>query len=384
MAKKRGNNEGTINKLPSGRWRAQITLEGRRLGCVFNTQREGLEWIRKTRGQIDDGLTFASTKTTLGEYLMGWLTSTKAAKRRSTWTHYEQVSRNYIIPNIGKIKIKDLRAEHLQGLYNHLLDQDMGTYTVRKIHTVLHSALQRAVKMGMIGRNPASYAQPPKEPLNEMAIFNESQVSHLLVSALGHRWEAIYYLAIVTGMRQMELLGLQWNDLDWTKQILRVERQLDRPHGEGIKFSPPKTKFGKRSIALGEKTVEKLRSHFKQQQSLRLSAGEKWQEYGLIFTNSIGGPIHPRNLLRDFKKLLNDSDLPEIRFHDLRHTAASLMLNHGVPVIIASRSLGHARPSITLDVYSHLIPSMQAEAAEMIEELIMPIAVQLDPSEIST
>lgn len=350
------------------------------MGCVFNTQREGLEWIRKTRGQIDDGLTFASTKMTLGKYLVGWLTSTKAAKRRSTWTHYEQLNRQHISPNLGRIKLKDLRAEHIQGLYNHLLEKEIGVHTIRKTHALLHSALQQAVKIGSINHNPASFVDPPRKSIQEMAILNESQISQMLVTAKGHRWEALYHLAIVTGMRQSELLGLKWTDLDWIRKYLKVERQLQRPVGNGVEFISPKTRFGKRSIALGENTMDLLHIHYERQQVERLAAGETWVEYGLIFTTSNGTPIHQRNLQRDFKALIKQAGLPPIRFHDLRHSAASLLLNHDVPVIVVSRRLGHARTSITMDVYGHLIPSMQAEAAELIDELVTPIEVKLESS----
>ncbi len=175
---------------------------------------------------------------------------------------------------------------------------------------------------------------------------------------------------------------MKWTDLDWVRQSLKVERQLLRPDGDGIEFSSPKTSYGKRSLALGRKTIDVLRTHNGRQQAERLAAGDKWVENGLIFANSLGGPIHPRNLLRNFKQLLRDAGLPAIRFHDLRHTAASLMLNAGIPVIVVSRRLGHARASITLDVYGHLIPSLQAEAAEKIDELVTPVAVEFDHKKI--
>lgn len=377
MARKRANNEGTLYKLPSGRWCAQLSLEGQRLSKTFDVQREGLDWLRKMRGQIDDGLSLASTKITLAEYLPSWLTSTKSAKRPSTWAHYDQVTRTYITPRLGHLKLKDLRPDHIQSFYNRLLDEEVGAYTVLKIHTVLHSALAYAVKLGMILRNPAGLVDPPKEPATEMLILNESQVSQFLIAAMTHRWEALFHLAIVTGARQMELLGLKWTDLDWVRQTLKIERQLVRPDGNGVQFSAPKTLFGKRTIALGDKTIEILRAHYDRQQIDRLKAGENWQEHGLIFTTTHGSPINPRNLLRDFKKLLSDAGLPDIRFHDLRHTSASLMLNNNIPPIVVSRRLGHAKASITLDVYGHLIPSMQSEAAEKIDELILPVAVQL-------
>lgn len=374
MANKiRGKKEGSIHRLPSGSFRAQVTLQGRRLSFTAKTRRECQEWIKKVQGQIDEGMTFASTKITLAEYLDGWLSNSKFSKRPATWKHYEQLIRSYIVLIIGDFKIKDLRPEHIQGLYNQLLEQKVGVYVVRKIHTLLHSALTQAVKMGTIPRNPADAVMQPKEPSKEMKILDENQVSQLLVSVSNHRWEALFYMAVTTGMRQMELLGLKWTDLDWVKRTIKVERQLVRPDKEGIQFAPPKTKFGRRSVDLGSRAIEVLRRHYQHQHVERMAAGEHWIESGLIFTNSNGGPIHPRNLLRDFKMLLRHTGLPMIRFHDLRHTAASLMLNHGTPVLVVSRRLGHAKPSITLDVYGHLLPRMQAEAAEMLDELIMPI-----------
>jgi integrase len=202
-------------------------------------------------------------------------------------------------------------------------------------------------------------------------------VSQILVNARDTQWEALIHLAVSTGMRQMELLGLRWDDLDWVKQTVKVERQLVRTNDQSIQFAPLKTRFSKRSIDLGVKAIDVLLSHYDRQHEARKAAGDRWEEHGLIFTTRYGGKIHYRNLLRDYKNLLRKAGLPEIRFHDLRHTAASLMLNHGVPVIVVSRRLGHSKPSITLDVYGHLIPSKQAEAAELIDELIMPVAVEM-------
>jgi integrase len=260
-------------------------------------------------------------------------------------------------------------------LYSQLLDAKIGTYTILKVHMVLHSALRQAVRMGTIGRNPASFVQTPQQPVKEMSILDESQVSRFLVSTKSHRWEALFHLAVVTGARQMELLGLKWSDLDWVRQTLKIERQLNRPDGEGVKFLAPKTRFGRRTIALGRKTIEILHKHYERQQAERQTAGNAWQENGLIFTTGKGTPIHHCNLVRDFKKLLKDAGLPDIRFHDLRHTNTSLQLNQGIPVITVSRRLGHAKASITLDIYGHLIASLQEDVADMIDELVTPIPV---------
>ena len=379
MAKKRGNNEGSIHRRPNGSWRAQVTLQGRRLSHTANTRRECQDWLKKTIGQIDDGMTVAGTKISLGEYLTGWLNSSKAYLKQTTWAHYNHLSRQYIIPSLGQVKLINLRTDHIQRLYDQLLAKDVGTYTVLKIHTVIHSALNQAIKTGILNRNPATVTVKPREPEKEMKILEESQVSQMLIAAKGHRWEALYHLALSTGMRQMELLGLKWTDVNWQKQTIKVERQLVSPTGKGVQFSSPKTKFGKRTLALGTKTIEILKAHDERQYYEEQVAGDNWVEHGLIFTNKYGGPIDPRNLLRNFKQLLRKAGLPEMPFHNLRHTSASasLALNHGTPIIVVSRRLGHARPSITLDVYGHLIASAQEEAAELIDSLITPI--QLHP-----
>lgn len=371
----RGKKEGSISQRPNGSWRAQVYISGKRLSFSSKSKQECLVWLRSKQSQIDKGLTYDSSRITLSEYVTGWLSSVKASLRYTTWSQYKSMTELYILPGIGMLKLGDLKPDHIQRLYDQLLERGIGRYALLKTHTVLRSALSRAIKTGVLSRNPAGSIILPKEPANEMQILDESQVNRLLVSANGRRFEALYHLAVATGMREMEILGLKWTDLDWVRQTLKVERQLLRPHGQGIEFSSPKTRFGKRTIKLGSKTMEALRQHDQRQQQDRVKAGGQWVEHGLIFTNHTGGPLECRNLLRDYKQLLKDAGLPPIRFHDLRHTAASIMLNHNIPVIVVSRRLGHAKPSITLDIYGHLISSAQSEAAELLDELITPIVL---------
>jgi len=374
MTRKRGNNEGSIRRRKNGSWRAQVTLDGRRLSYTAKTRKECHDWNRKILGEIDQGLTFANTHIVVEEYLDNWLAIKKTAIQDTTWSHYTHLVLTYICPSIGRIRLRNLRPNHIQSLYDHLLSKNVGDDTVRKIHTVLHSALTYAVQTGLVNNNPVSATIPPALQRKEMKTFSDLQVSQMLIAAKGHRWEALYHLAVTTGMRQMEILGLKWKDINWVKQTIQVERQLVRPKkGEEPKFAPPKTRNGKRSIALGSKSIEVLRRHNQKQLYEINKAGKEWAEHDLVFTSSSGRPIHYSNLLRNFKVLLRNARLPEIRFHDLRHTAATLMLNHGIPVIIVSQRLGHARPSITLDIYGHHIPSMQSEAAELMDDLVTPI-----------
>jgi len=374
MANKiRGRNEGSIYQRKNGRWRAQVTLDGRRVSHDTKTRSESHQWLKNTLREVDEGMTLASTKLSFRDFSIQWLISKRSNLKKNTWSQYNHLINSYVLPRIGDIKIRELRSAQIQNLYDGLLAQGVGTWTVLKIHNIVHSVLSHATRTNMIQQNPASHTIIPSEPTPEMKILNESQVSQMLVAANGNRLEALYNLAVTTGMQQSEILGLKWTDLDWVNQTLRVERQLVKPNGTQIQFSPPKTRFGKRTITLGDQSIEVLRRHYDLQHEERMAQGERWVENGLIFTTKVGTPIHARNLIRYFKKILQLAGLPVIRFHDLRHTAASIMLNHGIPVIVVSRRLGHARPSITLDIYGHVIPNMDESAAQKIDELVIPI-----------
>jgi integrase len=236
----------------------------------------------------------------------------------------------------------------------------------------MHSAINAAIEDGLMARNPVSYAHPPKEAETEMKVLTESQASQFLASITGHRLEALLHLALSTGMRRGELLGLQWENLDWIERTINVEKQLSKPPYSSGLFQPLKTKSSRRIVAVGEPTILVLREHYEQQRLMRLRAGNRWIENGLIFTNSKGGPLCPSHMTRVFKQLL-PTGFPRIRFHDLRHTAATIMINNNLPVTPVSKQLGHARKSTTYDMYVHSTDKLQFEAAELLDSLITPI-----------
>jgi integrase len=208
-----------------------------------------------------------------------------------------------------------------------------------------------------------------------MHVLDENQVRVLLSAVKSTRWEAFYHLAVTTGLRQGELLGLKWTDLDWKTRRLRIQRQVQRVKGQGLVYSKPKSKAGLRVIVLGNVTIQKLRAHLAIQQLERQVAGDRWIENDLVFPSSIGTPIEDTNLLKRFKGLLNQAGLPDIRFHDLRHTAATLMLLQGIHPKVVQERLGHSDISMTLSIYSHVLPSMQDDVADKMDELITPIEV---------
>ncbi len=379
MAKKRAQNEGSIYKRKDGSWCAQVTVSGRRLTKYSKSQRECREWMKLTLAQIDSGITFSGANVSLAEYLEQWLQTVSPSVRPNTVFHYGQVVRMHIVPILGEIRLKDLRPDHIQGLYNRKSADGMSPRMVRLMHAILHRALNQALHMDLIPRNPTQATIKPKIPRKEMLTLTDSQVQTFLLAARGTRFEMIYLLALTTGLRAGELLGLRWTDLDWVSCRLQVKRQLQRLFGgQGLVFSEPKSSAGRRVIVLGRYTLEKLREHYNTQQLARQFAGDRWQENDLIFTSTIGTPLDLRNVYREYKGILKQASLPDLRFHDLRHTAATLMLQQGIHPKVVQERLGHSQISLTLDTYSHVLPSMQEDAAQKLDDLVMPVAFILD------
>jgi integrase len=381
MTHKRGWHEGTIYRRENGAWRAQITINGRNVSHTAKTRAECMTWIQKTRAQPDQAIEPPESFETIGEYLESWLESVKTTLRPKTAIQYEQIIQHHIIPFIGKMRLKDLRPILVDQFYGKLLKDGIGVRTIRLTHSVLHVAFERAVKYELIFRNPAHGAQVPKKNTAEMSVLDESQVSTFLTAAQGSRYQVLFHLAIVTGMRQAELFGLKWADISWTKGQLYVRRQAQRIPGQGCVLSEPKTKAGRRTIKLGEGTLNLLRQQSEKVAQNKAVAGRRWIDYDLIFPCSIGTPLDQSNVLGEFYMVLENAGLPKIRFHDLRHTAASLMLNHGVPVIVVSKILGHSKPSVTVDIYGHLYNEMQDQAAQIMDDLVTPVPVELTKSQ---
>ena len=372
---KRGNNEGTVFKVKGkSLWAGQVTIQGKKVRKYHKTMKEARNWVQATLTQVDGGLTLLGAQATLAGYLADWLVIHSTSVRPKTADQYKQICSQHIIPDLGTIKMKDLQPQQIQALYSKKMQNGISARTVILIHAVLRRALNQAVKMGVIARNPAMAVTRPKFHRKEMKTLSDSQVRTLLSIAQGNRFEAVFWLAVTTGLRLGELMGLKWADLDWVNRRLRIQRQLQRLQG-GLAFSEPKTASGRRVIVIGSATMDKLRKHLELQSIERQFAGSSWKENDMMFPSTIGTPMDPSNLYHIFKDLLKLANLPDIRFHDLRHTAATLMLQQNVhPKIVQSR-LGHSDISMNLNTYSHVLPSMQDEAAEKLDELLTPINI---------
>jgi len=374
MGRNRVKGEGSIYQRANGRWRAQIYIAGERLSNSAKTRKEALDWLLKIRNEVKNGLNVEGSKISYSDFLDDWLNTKKINVSEQTWSYYSQIVRDYIKPSIGMYKLRELSTRRIQSFYNQLVEKGVGLRTIEKNHSIIHASLNSALKYGLVLSNPDTFTDPPRPKKKEMKYLNVEEVKKLLqVAKEGNdRNYALYYLAIVTGMRQGELLGLQWKNVDLDKGIIKVVQNLKRLPSGKLVFGKPKTKTSIRSITIGEETIEVLRNQEKRIKREREDDSVKhlWKEMDMVFPSTIGTPIDSTNILKKFRKALIKAGLPRIRFHDLRHTAAAIMLNNGVDLFVVYKRLGHAKPSITLDVYGHLLCSGQNDVANKIEELI--------------
>jgi integrase len=236
---------------------------------------------------------------------------------------------------------------------------------------VLHGALGQAERWGYVPRNVATLVETPRAPRYEIAPLNEEQSRAFLLAAKSERLEALFVVALTTGMRQGELLGLRWRDVELAEGSLQVRSTLERDDGGVYRFVEPKTARSRRRVTLTATAVTALRAHRAAQLKERIALGSAWDDLDLVFPNEVGRPLDPTNVTeRAFRRTLRRAGLPRIRFHDLRHTAATLMLARNVHPKVASEMLGHAQVAITLDLYSHVTPTMQREAAVTMEAIV--------------
>lgn len=308
----------------------------------------------------------------LDDFLDRWLKEVaKPRLRPTTYGSYESVLDAYVRPTLGSRQLAHIKAYDVQKLYNSLLEKGKSSRTVRYAHAVLRSALKQALKWNMLSQNPCDLCDLPKSQKTEMKYLNATQAAAFLENAKGDRFYALFALAIETGLRPEEYLGLQWKDIDLDKGTLSVRRALVRTKGGGFDFTEPKTKSSRRQIELRASTASILRSHRKKQLEEKMSLGRDYQDHDLVFTIPIGLPMDLKNLRdRNFKKIRDAAKVPAIRLYDLRHTCATLLLTAGVhPKVVAER-LGHSSVVLTLDTYSHVIPSMQRNAADALDRIM--------------
>ncbi|MCU1498517.1 MAG: hypothetical protein JWM47_2470 [Acidimicrobiales bacterium] len=343
------------------------------------TRREAEKELNSIVKRVHDGDYRSPERITLGAYLTErWIPLRKSQVRQSTWDSFRRTINLHVLPHIGQIPIEKLTPDDLDCLYAFLLTEGrrngggggLSPKTVRNIHNLLHKALADAVRKGRITRNVADMADPPKPRMtSSMQVWDAEQLRQFLDEIADHPLAAAFYLAANTGMRRGEVLGLQWRDVDLDGARLSVHRSvLNVAYAKTV--DDVKTLTGRRSIDLDDRTVDVLREWRRSQRAEMKLVGRQASNDDMVFARPDGTPVHPDYFSQSFERHLAKSDLPRIRFHDLRHTHATILLKANVPVKVVSERLGHSSPAFTMTVYQHVLPGMQAEAAAKFGEAV--------------
>lgn len=368
---RRSPGTGTAPRLRrDGRWESRVTV-GRKDGHQHqrsffgHTAQEAERKRDEALRQLDGGIILAGERVTVERYLRDWLEVRRPpALRLSTWTRYRQIVEHNILPGLGHVPLLKLTPGAVE---RYLVTLPVAPRTQHHVRAVLRTALDRAVRHGLLVRNVAALAQAPRVDAPEQVVLDPAQVRTLLDQVRGDRWEALYVLAIATGLRQGELLGLRREDVDLEAGELRVAFQLH--HRQLV---APKTVKSRRQVGLPVAAIAALRAHLlRQEQQRRFVARGDWANTaGLLFTNSFGGPIHGPHVTREFHRHLARAGLPSLPFHALRHTAASLMLAQGVDLKVIQQVLGHANIRTTAGTYTHVLPELLRDAADRMDEVL--------------
>ncbi|HXA30117.1 MAG TPA: tyrosine-type recombinase/integrase [Candidatus Angelobacter sp.] len=376
---KRANGEGTIARRSDGRWVAAVTLsDGTRRFAYGKTRDEVARKLRDMLHANDANVPIPGRRETVDSLMRSWLDVVKTRVRQRTWERYEQLTRVHVTPALGRVKLGDLTAQRLERFYADRLATGLSARTVRHLHVLLHAALRQAMRWDLVARNVADLAKAPRPEQKEMAVLTPDQVERFVAAARGDRLEALYIVAVTTGMRAGELLALRWADVDLDNAVAVVRRSVQRSKAgatgdrkTGLVMVEPKTKKSRRPVALSQGAVRSLRAHRAAQAAERLVAGDEWDDQDLVFPNRVGRPMEGGDLLNVwYRPLLKRAGLPRLRFHDLRHTAATLLLAAKVSPKVAQELLGHSTVAFTLDQYSHVIEGMQREAAGVMDALL--------------
>ncbi len=371
MAKQRGHGEGSIYQRKDGRWAASITLEGRKRKTLYGkTRKEVQEKLRTALYEQKQGLLATGPRETVKHYLEYWLEEVhKPTIRISTYVRYQEIIQLHILPSIGHLQLQNLSPRHIQALYAKKVKEGLSASTVQSIHAVLHKALDNAVRLGSLPRNVSDKIPLPRLTKHEIKSLTLEQAQHLLESVREHRLESLFVLALSTGMRLGELLGLKWQDINFADGTLQIRRILSYVRSKGFVESEPKTARSRRHIILPAFVLESLKQHRVRQLEAKLKAGTFWEDRDLVFCTAQGSYLNPVSTVQDiFKAVLRKAGLPRMRFHDLRHSAATILLSMGVHPKVVQELLGHSQISMTMDTYSHVLPTMQKDAMERMNE----------------
>ena len=365
---------GSIVKRGSG-WLVKYDLprengvRRQRYARVIGTRQDAQRELTRLLGTVDSDTHVDPSSQAIGAYVLAWFEGAPKVSPK-TLERYRELAERQIIPHLGALKLQKLRPEHVEGWHGALLKTGLSARTVGHAHRLLACVLKYAVENGTISRNVATIRKAPAVEETEIQILASEEIADVLAKLEGHTLFPIVTLALATGMRRGELLGLQWGDLDLDAGTLRVERSLEETRS-GLRLKQPKTRRGRRNIKLPSEAIVMLRAHKVKLMELRLTIGQgAIKPDTLVFSNIEGEPLRPRNVTKSWSRVREARKLPPVSFHAFRHTHASMLIRAGVDVLTVSRRLGHGKASVTLDVYGHIIGGADDAAAAAIEGVL--------------
>lgn len=374
--KPRRRGKGSVFRRPDREggkeWVAQILLEeGGTKQRYFYTKAEAEEALNEMLYEQRHGTLITTKDQTLRQFLEDWFQNVQRPPtvRLSTYENQRILLEKHILPALGHIPLRKLSPDHLNRFYTSKLNEKLSAGRIKLMHGVLHKALAYAVRAKKVVQNVCDLVTPPRYAPPEQHVLTEEQAKHLLDVAKGRRLEVLLNLALVTGMRKGELIGLKWSDIDLEKRTLQVRRTVNYLRKHGLVITEPKTAKGRRKITLPHFLIDLLKRHRAQQLEARWKAGATWHEQDIVFPTNVGTFMYPTLLSELFQRLLKDASLPHMRFHGLRHSTATILLAQGVDARVVQELLGHSHVSITLGIYGHVLPSMHEGAINKMEEL---------------
>ncbi|MDZ4719652.1 MAG: tyrosine-type recombinase/integrase [Roseiflexaceae bacterium] len=387
--RRRGHGEGSIHQRPDGRWCATLDLgliDGKRKRKYLygDTRRDVVEQLKSAQRAQASGVNLAMERITIAQFLDRWLQEIVSRRNKiRTIDGYTQIVNQHLKPHLGQYQIDKLLPEHVQTMLNRLSEDGRKYNTVRNVRAVLRRALNQAMRWQYVQRNVATLVDVPhhraidesaerteSDPEFHIQPLDEQQARALLRAVTGHRWEALYRVALSLGLRLGEILGLRWSDISFDQATLRVSGSLQRLRGK-LERTSTKTRGSMRPIDLPPILLAALRQHRHAQEQEQRIGGESWQTTGFVFTTGNGTPIDPRNLTRHFKQVLRTAGIPTtVRFHDLRHSCATLLIAQDVHPRVVMEILRHTQISTTMNTYAHVLPRLQRDATAKVEQLL--------------
>ncbi len=371
MATRRGHGDGSIyERRENGKVRVVgiISLgwaNGKRIRKTVSgaSRAQVRSKLKEIQRNADAGLAVGQASQTVGEWLTKWLSQLEAGQKRraATLRRYSSLVRVHLIPGLGHYRLDKLSRVHVDDLLAAKL-HELQPRTVHHLRAVLRTALNRAVRDGLVLRNAAALTDPVEVPDQPRRFLTTAEAQAVLKAAQAERLEALYVLAINVGLRIGEALALRWQDVDLDAGRLSVVYNLQRVRGKLV-LVEPKTEKSRRRVGLPPAVVQALLDHGARQRKEKLRQLPLWQDSDLIFTSQIGSPLDPSDVSRDFRAFLARKGLPRVRFHDLRHASGSIMLKNGVPMVTVSGILGHSNIATTVDIYGHVEQAAFDEAA---------------------